>query len=527
MFCTICGEKLNDGAQFCHQCGTKVKNMTDTQEREGIGKNDYNPPYNGENTYANHQQMEYAHNIYENNKIAEAKKVKKKHKIKRIVIILALFVLFAGAGAFAAIWYFSPIQDINRALNNNDIEAVQTIYSEYKNEIKEEDIVDTLTKKVDSIWEDFQNSRKEYSIVTAELQSIKNLRVDKLNDAVDQCLENIEQLNDSRIAYESANTYMAEKNYVNAMIQYRLVIESDPDYESAVNKLGEALSLYKAEIENAVTESLETGNYENAISILQDALVAIPNDTELTSRLSLVKTSYNEKIKKDALSNAVNYADNREWSNAIKVLKEAIDRVGNDFELLNAYDSYVQVYIEDIINQSEELVLNKEYGNALALLDKAYKEYPDYSELSDKMEEIENRKPVLLSELTPINGGLGWNDGTPTDTFGNTYSTTLNYDIWNGEVEYRLYGEYSTFSFAIAPYKDLPEEERVAGHIHIWADDQILFSSPNITRKTDYAEYSLDVTGVEYLKISITGGYTKIWGENACIILMDCTLEKE
>jgi len=302
-----------------------------------------------------------------------------------------------------------------------------------------------------------------------------------------------------------------------------LVIESDPDYESAVNKLEEALGLYKAEVENSVSKSLETDNFENAISTLQDALVIIPNDTDLTSRLSLVQTKYVDKIKKDAMSSASNYADNHEWSNAIEIVKDAIDRIGDDSELLNVYDTYVQAYIEDIIKQSEEFALNKDYENALTLLDKVYKEYPDYSVLSDKMQEIENRKPVLLSELVPVNGGIDWNNGTPTDTFGNTYSESLNFDIRDGEAEYRLYGEYSTFSFAIAPCKDLSEER--AGHVQIFADDQILFSSPDITRKTDYAEYLLDITGVEYLKISITGGSWYYGYTN--VILMDCILEKE
>lgn len=526
MFCVICGEKLNDGAQFCHQCGTKVKDMTTTQEKDEIGKNHYNISDNGEDMYGNHQQIGYAHNIYENKKDDDVKKVKKKHKIKGIIITFVFFLLLVSAGISIAIWYFSPMQDINRALNNNDIETVQTIYSEFKSEIKEEDIVDALTKKVNSVWEDFKYRRKEYSIVVVELQAIKNIGFDKLNSTIDKCMEDIDQLNNSRIAFESANTFMKEENYANAITQYSLVIESDPDYESAVNKLKETIDLYKAEIKNSVSKSLETEDFENAISLLQDALVVIPNDTDLTSRLSLIQTNYIEKLKKDAINSASNYADNHEWSNAIEIVKDAIDRIGDDSELLNVYDIYVQAYIDDIIKQSEEFVLNKDYGNALALLDKVYKEYPDYSVLSDKMKEIESKKPVLLSELVPINGGIDWNNGTPTDTFGNTYSETVNYDIWNGEAEYRLYGEYSTFSFAIAPYKDLPEEERVAGHVQIFADEQILFSSPDITRKTDYAEYSLDITGVEYIRISVTGGYTSL-SNKACVILMDCILEKE
>ncbi len=496
MFCIVCGAKLNEGARFCHQCGSPVRNITNPYKREEIEKSD------------------------------SAKKVKKKNKIKRIIIILVLLLLLAGIGVCGAMWYFNPIQDINRALNNNDIETAQKIYSEFKSEIREDDIVDILTKKVNGIWEDFQNNQKEYSIVTVEIQSIKNIGIDKINDTINKRMEDINQLNNSRVAYESANTYMKERNYANAIAQYNLVIESDSNYESAMNKLSEALGLYKAEIENSISESLEAENYENAISILQNALVILPNDTDLTIKLSLVQSSYNEKIKKDAINSASNYANNQEWSNAIKVTKEALDKINDDIELQNAYDVYVQTYIKDIINQSEELVLNKEYGNALALLEKVHKEYPDYSVLGDKMEEIENRKPILLSELVPVNGGIDWNKGTPTDTFGNTYSTALNYDIWNGEVEYRLYGEYSTFSFSIAPYKDLPEEEKVAGHIQIFADSQILFSSPDITRKTDYAEYSLDITGVEYLKIIITGGYTKI-SNTANVILMDCLLEKE
>ena len=55
----------------------------------------------------------------------------------------------------------------------------------------------------------------------------------------------------------------------------------------------------------------------------------------------------------------------------------------------------------------------------------------------------------------------------------------------------------------------------------MYADDTLVFSSPNIGRKTDMQSYQVDVTGAEYIKIVVD-----TTEDGDAIMLLNCTLTK-
>lgn len=161
----------------------------------------------------------------------------------------------------------------------------------------------------------------------------------------------------------------------------------------------------------------------------------------------------------------------------------------------------------------------------------------------NKSVELEEKQPVSLSTLTPINIGNDWNSelipewnkGTPTDPFGNSYADAINFIIFSGGTndyvtehyaEYRLHGKFSTITGTLVSHENIPE----LGHsnIKVYADDKLVYTSQLIERKTDPQDFSVDVGGADYVKIVIVVDKgDEIGAHNTpknCLIMMDVQL---
>ena len=199
---------------------------------------------------------------------------------------------------------------------------------------------------------------------------------------------------------------------------------------------------------------------------------------------------------------------------------------------------------DKILAAADEDVAAGNYNSAISKLNEALNVVGDNEELKAKLKAVQGDKPVSLASLAAINGGWEWNTGTPTDPFGNTYSSASNFAIFSdsaGEsesvdhvdipnygdyievresyAEYRLYGDYKQLSFNVVPNESIGEY--LYGSVKVYADDTLVFSSPNIGRKADLQSYQVDITGAEYIKIVVD---TTENGD--AIMLLNCTLGK-
>lgn len=122
---------------------------------------------------------------------------------------------------------------------------------------------------------------------------------------------------------------------------------------------------------------------------------------------------------------------------------------------------------------------------------------------------------VSLATLPILNGDIRWNKGSPKDPFGNDYSYAVNYTIVKAREmqnctdgveqymygEYRIYKKYESISFTVAPYTEIAKNG--TGYVQVYADDVLVATSPEMTRKTDAQKVVASVRGAEYIKIVI------------------------
>lgn len=167
--------------------------------------------------------------------------------------------------------------------------------------------------------------------------------------------------------------------------------------------------------------------------------------------------------------------------------------------------------IENLKESNESL--NSELSN--------YKQYGTAA-LVSKNKSYDSDK-VSLFAFEPVNKTY-WesNDGTLKDSLGNNYTVNLDYIILGGYScgEYYTNQNYSALQFTLAPHESMSQDS--AAVVKVFADDLLVFTSDEITRKSEAESYTADISNSKFIKIICENiGYS-----GAEVLCLDLTLIK-
>lgn len=506
MFCENCGNQIPENVKFCPNCGKTVASENGEVQKESASEK--NEPAN-----------------------IKTKKYSKKSKWKKVMIlVLSLIVVLAGVGSYC--YFTSPVYTMQKDLKAEKVSEAVVVYN-YDiagNKLLEKVAENILAEYIQTLISEYENGEKEYDIVYEFLSALTGLNCEELSGAAEEGMMTIQTYQKNESVYQEAEELYENENYEEAIEKYKLVTKDSDVYEVAQERIKDSQAKYKEKV-LAQTEAPATlTEYENCLKVLEGALEILPGDEDIISKQEELNEAYLSLVKSTALENAKNAVEAGDYSKAFSELKSALEKLPDDVELLNQQSSYIEEYVDVVIDSANASMEAKEYSKAETTIRTALKILPDNEELTQKLSEVQDAKPVSLSSLTALNGGFDWNEGTPTDSFGNTYNDTMNYAIFEGwgysdneyYAEYRVYKEYSTLTFSVAPYNEIPEEGY--GQVQVYSDDKLIFTSDTINRKTDKQDYSVNISNAEYIKIVIS---TKGNGSSGdCILLFNCTLEK-
>lgn len=500
MFCSKCGVELENGKNFCPYCGNTIvaNEVKNKKQEKDVGKD------------------------------IRKKTIKSERKKKKIWIPILCGVVVIAVGVVFLKWFFSPEQRIIRALSNEKYEEAVKIYEDNP-DCDAERLKKEFLNRLDKIKKEYAQNEISSDEVYAELVVIKSIGEEILGKDYWTAYSYIEDISTSHNGFESGEKYFERNDYANAVKAYSKVIEDDAYYEDAKKKLADSIRLYKENTFYAAEQYAANGEYYNAIAELKTALEILQEDVDIQEKISQYNEEKNQYSINTAITKAKQYADDGDYENALNCINNCLKENDNNEQLKAAYNTYCEKYIEGIISQADLLIVEEKYDFAITVINNALKNVPNNDSLQDKLNEVENMKPIALSSLNPINGGWEWNVGVPTDPFGVTYSDASNFvifeDPWPGNetyAEYRLYGGYKTLSFDVVPHKDI--DENGYGTIKVYADDILVFSSEEIHRKSDNVSYYVDISNAEYIKI-VANCYNDNDYEN-CLLMMNCTLIK-
>lgn len=306
--------------------------------------------------------------------------------------------------------------------------------------------------------------------------------------------------------------------YTSAISSLDSFITNHPD-DTEVKELRQ--TYYNQYIDSVIKEADQMASaqdYIGALTLLGKALSSFPEDSKLIAKRDDYQNSDIQRI----ISNSQEKLVAGDYRGSIVILEDGLKQYKNNDKLTTLLEANKEKHIQYFLEKAQSSASEENYTSAVATIKEGLASYPNDSRLKAKEEEYTAKLPVPFNDIRVINGGFNWNDGAPEDTFGNDYSTAANYTIVKNQDKYseiRIYGSYKMITGRIACHNYMHEDKSV--YIQIFADDQLIYTSQNITRKTDAVDFSIDISGADYLKIIVYAD--AYWGGKA-IILSDVFL---
>ncbi len=514
--------------------------------------------------------------------VSNASKEKKTIKIAgfskpKIILasILAGIVLIAIIAAYIGIsWYTSPEQKLYRALDSANCEEAYDIYKyDYEGEDTEK-VIASVEECLEKIKSDYASGNIVYDTAKDKISTISKMNVSSTHQAIQEATAYINKINNSKKAFDTAEKYYKDGKYKDAIVKYGEVVEEDSNYKNAQTKLTESTNKYRSSEILAAEKYATDGDYDKAINILETALKVIPEDAEITKKLSAYKGDRTTEQKSTALTTAKTKADAGDYTGAYNTINNVIKQNGEDDELTAALENYQDLVINEAITKASIQSESADYLGALRTINQAIKtvgedetlataaktyedayaksisaqvdahlaendveaakevlssvagEVADNEVINDKEKELSQYKTVSLSELSPLNGGFTWNTDSPVDPFGTDYSKVFNYttihsyhsfsDARTFSAEYKVDEKYDIMSMVIAPSNCT--NENGYGYVQIYVNNILRYTSPKITRKFEPQKFDIDISDAKYIKVVVNVR------EKGCVLITDASL---
>lgn len=437
---------------------------------------------------------------------------------RMLPLILAGAIL---AAAVAGMVFFrihnSPNARVERAETAGDSEAVDALFEKYGEElVNDVGVAEFYNKRIEEVERSFRAETIEYASAVTELDRIRSRGVTGTLEMLNSSRKRIDALNSSRVAYKTAESFFATENYREAIDQYRKVIEDDPNYTAAAAKIEACYNNYRSTILAEAESMAVEGAFETAIGVLESALSVLPNDASIQEKIILYKSKLSDLEISDALARAAECAEKGDYAGAIRAIAQKFKENPDNSQLTARYSEYTKAYELQVLNAVDILSEERKYDEAIEQARAAQSLLPDSQVLTEKIAALEASKPTPLSNLGTINGGWTWNEGTPEDPFGNNYSGSVNFviktdhdryqDGANHYAEYRLDGKYTTLTGVLVPYISIARDSTF--QVQVYTDDgsnnyQLVYTSPDIGRKTDAYSFEANIAGAKYVKVNI------------------------
>lgn len=239
---------------------------------------------------------------------------------------------------------------------------------------------------------------------------------------------------------------------------------------------------------------------------------------DLNKKIKEQENSINEQNSTEAINkiieNATQYWNETNYIQCLTLLNNSKSR-SSDINAL--YEKYSYEYILTILSEADSLISQKKYNEAIKLLEDSKNLACDDKMINDKINEINNKQPIKLSELKITTSRfLEQNQDKPlTDTVGNRYPTGNSFTIYaEGNTNYG-YGtfylgkKYTSLNGIIAVSDESEDRDDIQfeGWIEIGVknnndDFNSLWTSPMLSRVTTQIKIpELNIKDSEWFEI--------------------------
>lgn len=445
---------------------------------------------------------------------------KKKSGAKKILVSVVALICVAGIGAGV---YFvnpggildaiisDPVAEVIAALEEGDytvaLDLVEDIEVGGAVQLR---LREGLEARLNTLVSDFKDENIELAVINMELNTIDRMGLPGLSTQIVSTRETISRLNDSRTAFNTAESLRGSGNYAAAIAQYMLVIYDDPNYGRALEGVRMATDAHRNQALTLAGNYSGNQNYDRAIIILSEALLTIENDPQITQQLNIYRVSMENANRQRVLDTASDHAADGNWAVAISVLTTALRDMPGDSLITERLRSYEQSFVDAAVADADGLASESRYNDAISmlntvlqsvpndarivdsisrvgnlfvdaaianadvlaaegnhddaisLLNTALQTIPNDGRLMDSINRIDGLRPLSLSTLVVVDSANYYRSiSLFTDSFGNHYHESFRFyantregyhDRARGYAVYNLGGEFRTFTaYVVAP----------------------------------------------------------------------------
>lgn len=431
--------------------------------------------------------------------------------------------------------------------NPSDEDYIAT-YEQYCNEYEKD-----VLSQVESLSE---AGEFEKAIVELDLALLVLPENERLNDSKNDCVERKNTAIRTE-AMNSADAKAQEGDYIGA---YQIIHE-------ALGKIGtdsvlsEAEKMYEDAYVKSITTQVDAYLTEQNISAAKELITTAR--TYLPNNYTLYQYKQNIEQYKTVLLDSMVKKLSSDWQwNKGEVIDVAgnyytdllnysimVDEYGSNngyieyalneryatfsFEYMPYYgygassEIYIRIYVNDVLRYTSPLITAKTEKVAVSL-DVSDAEYikvcmDSVDSTSSKiviMNAILTTYPNVVDTVNDDRVSLklldafdaykwSWESGFPQDATNGDYSDVKNYaimgNVYSARAEYYLGGEYSSFSFDVAPGPKHSTSEYSV--IKIYVDDKLVYTAKVLRKTKRVSVKDINVKGAEFIKIDVDGSY--------------------
>ena len=263
MFCSKCGTKVADDDYACYMCGSRLHNNVrsaldilreeEEREREEAARkaeelrNAWRNRDTDEREFSedpieatvqemfvsraqefeaeSNEDLEYIHTL-----IGDGDERTVHERNSRVWLIVAAMIAVASlAVALTYLVLTRPSEEMEEAVKAQDIVKVSELYDKIPDEDKKEEIKVSMIGRVRELRDQYLNEGISYDEVMAEFDLLKDSVFDDSAE-FDEINEQVERINDSRLAFDKAERSFEKGEYPDAVNAYKEVLEEDEKY---------------------------------------------------------------------------------------------------------------------------------------------------------------------------------------------------------------------------------------------------------------------------------------------------------
>lgn len=202
-----------------------------------------------------------------------------------------------------------PIRKYLKLVDNQKIDEAKVIYFEkIKNDSKMNDkLYNELKDRLYNIRDKFYKNDVMFEDTKKELDKYEKIEI--IKDIYIEVKSYIENLNNSRNAYNSAVEDERNEDFINAVIQYNNIIEEDTNYQSAINKIAELKEKCINKLLEETDKLVDSNDFEAAIEKITKISEIYSEDENLLKKkdeYTKQKIENEEKLKNEKIENLKN-----------------------------------------------------------------------------------------------------------------------------------------------------------------------------------------------------------------------------